>query len=123
MEKLVPARIEKKILKRKLGKIIKETNDSRLLLANMRDKMSFDDFMIYLEVLIDLGSSEPADVEGGTRAYMRIMKRSLEAMKPEQGSKLDQTITRFIAAAFPSSTQTEQTQKILSSYAVSGVSD
>ena len=110
MEKLVPAMVKKKILEKNLGKVIKKTNDSELLLANMKHKMSLENFIGYLEVLIDLGSSEPADPEGGTRALMRIMKGSLEAMKPQPGSKLDQTITRFIEAAFPSSTQTEQTQ-------------
>ena len=106
VEKLVPAMVKKNILEKKLGRIITKKNDCELLLANMKDKMTLDDFIIYLEVLIDLGSSEPADIKGGTRAFMRIMKGSLEAMKPEQGSKLDETITRFIAAAFPSSTQT-----------------
>ena len=107
--KLVATMLKKKILKKKLGKFILRLNDSDLLLGYMKQIMSLRDFCVYLEVLIDLGSSEPADTEGGTRALMRIMAGSLEAMKPEPGSKLEQTITRFIVAAFLSSKQIEQT--------------
>ena len=115
MKKLVPAMVKKKILEKNLGKVIKKTNDSELLLGNMM-QMSLDDFIGYLEVLIDLGSSEPAGTEEGTRAFMRIMAGSLEKMKQEPGSKLEQTITRFMVAAFTSSTQTKQTQTQLQSH-------
>ena len=110
MENLVPVMVKKKILKRKQGdRILKQDDPAEIVIAILQGS-TLEKFTVYLDILIELGGSEPADTEGGTRALMRLMKGSLEAMKPEPGSKLDQTITRFKTAAFPSSKQTEQTQ-------------
>ena len=105
LDKLVPIMIEKSVFKRKEDGnwVLKQANPAENLIAILKT-LSLKKFTRYLEVLIQFGSSEPADTEGGTRSFMRIMAGSLEKMKPQPRSKLEQTITRFISTARKSQT-------------------
>ena len=104
LDKLVPIMIEKKVIKKEVGNWVLEQANPADNLTSILQTLSLKKFTRYLEVLIELVSSEPADTEGGTRAFMRIMTGSLEKMKPQPRSKLDETITRFISTARKSQT-------------------
>ena len=93
VEKIVPPLVEKKLLKRKLGKMVIKQQDPGLLVSTTQAEWGPDQFLTYLEVLIELCRTEGP--EGNTLKFMRVMKGSLEAVKPEPSSKLERTIQKF----------------------------
>ena len=110
IHKLVPELTKKKVLSKKLSKAYGEDTD--LLLAHMKHKMSLDKFLGYLEIVTEFGSYEGHD--GETRKMMRVMSASLEAMRPEPGSRHAEVIGRFISVARSEKlqSQTEQTLQV-----------
>ena len=93
VEKIVPPLVEKKLLKKRLGKMIIKQQDPELLVATTQAEWGPDQFLTYLEVLIELCRIEGP--EGNTLQFMRVMKGSLEAMRPEPSSELERAIQRF----------------------------
>ncbi len=112
-ETLIQKMISVKVIKKKFGKAIKGKHNSLdLLLATMKH-MSLEKFVIYLRLLLTISKSEEpvvkkgADevaenskdvktIQDGAKNLMRIMKGSLEAMKPTPGSDLNAAITDFV---------------------------
>ena len=97
LKKVVSVMIEKKVVSKKLAKLCMKTNDSELLLADMKQNMTLDNFLGCLEILTEFGSQEEYD--GETRKLMRLVKGSLVAMGAEPNSRHDAVIKRFIAVA------------------------
>ena len=93
VEKIVPPLVKKKLLDKRLGKMIIKQQDTELLVATTRQQWGQDQFLTYLEVLIELCRTEGP--EGNTLKFMQHMKGSLEAMKPEPSSRLEKTIRQF----------------------------
>ena len=113
LKKVVSVMIEKKVVNKTLARYCMNTDDSELLLANMKEKMNLDNFLGYLEILTEFGSQE--DYDGETRTLMRLMKGSLEAMRPEPDSRHDAVMKQFIAVALPDQTlsPTDQSQHLV----------
>ena len=98
LKKVASVMIERKVTNKKVAKYCIKTDDSELLLADMKENMTLDDFLGFLEILTEFGSCEGYD--GETRILMRLMKGSLEAMEPEPNSEHAAVISRFISVAF-----------------------
>ncbi len=121
---LIKQMITKKIIKKPIGKVIKSQENSLgldMLLGTMK-KMSLEEFVTYLRLLLTISKSEEQEtdakmgvdtgakkspdvkttcIKDDTKELMRIMKGSLEAMKPTPGSELHTVITDFVSFVSP----------------------
>ncbi len=105
-----------KIISKPFTKWIKNEQDSQIdkLLAEMK-RMPPDKFVNYLELLLSIVTEEEEDskksesektkksdgavqrsLKDDTKELMRLMKGSLEAMKPVSGSELDVAVSRIV---------------------------
>ncbi len=125
---LIKQMITKKIINKKIGKAIKsQENSSDLLLATMK-KMSLEEFVTYLRLLLAISKSEEQEtdakigaekdaqkslyvktIKDDTINLMRIMKGSLEAMKPSPGSELHAVVAEFVYLVSQDSSDRSQT--------------
>ena len=124
--------ISRKIIKKQFGKVVKSQENSLgldLLLGRM-EKMSLEEFVTYLRLLLTISKSEEQEtgakmgeekgenscenvksthIKDDTIKLMRIMKGSLQAMKPSPGSELHAVVGEFVCLVSQDSSDRSQT--------------
>ena len=120
--------ISKKIIEKQFSKVIKQELGLDLLLGRM-EKMSLVEFVTYLRLLLTISKSEEQEtgakmgeekgenslyvktthIKDDTIKLMRIMKGSLEAMKPSPGSELHAVVAEFVYLVSQDSSDQSQT--------------